>query len=358
MGGERRSTRRHRSLLSIATAQWQTRDAREEIHTLIDQLNAVGAGFNFSQDLILKAGLVLAGIGDFAFRVKNFNAENMAILDAKWEDITEALTTAADLLKDFGLNESNMTADSVLIPVAYYLRRRGLTDNYRVKSSSREDRALLRSWVLRSLIKPGIWGSGLDTLLRDLRQTIDDHGAEEFPAAEIEARMAARGKSLVFADELIEDILNLSYGRKRTFAVLAIMFPHVDTRNIHHVDHIFPRAMTHRKRLTGYDDAVILEIQAKRDLLPNLQLLEGPVNVGKSEQNPKEWAASEYPTPVALKNYLERNTLPDDLPQTADDFIEFFKERRDLLAELIKKTLSVRLDQSEEPAVHATSEDG
>ena len=43
-------------LLSIAVAQWQKLDAREEIHNLVDEMNRVGDGFNFSKDLVLKAG--------------------------------------------------------------------------------------------------------------------------------------------------------------------------------------------------------------------------------------------------------------------------------------------------------------
>ena len=55
-------------LLSIATAQWKERDAREAIHGLVDELNATGQGFAFSKDLILKAGLVLMNQGISASR--------------------------------------------------------------------------------------------------------------------------------------------------------------------------------------------------------------------------------------------------------------------------------------------------
>ena len=50
-------------LLSIAVAQWTEHDARKEIHDLVDELNRVGTGFNFSKDLVLKAGLMLSDIG-------------------------------------------------------------------------------------------------------------------------------------------------------------------------------------------------------------------------------------------------------------------------------------------------------
>ena len=70
-------------LLSIAVAQWSG-DARTEIHTLVDELNATGDGFNFSQDFVLKAGLMLAEIGNVGFKVENFNRENMEVLEKKW----------------------------------------------------------------------------------------------------------------------------------------------------------------------------------------------------------------------------------------------------------------------------------
>lgn len=75
-------------LLSIAAAQWKERDAREAIHGLVDTLKITGQRFHFSQDVVLKSGLVLAGISDTAFKVKNFTAANMATLDQNWDAIS------------------------------------------------------------------------------------------------------------------------------------------------------------------------------------------------------------------------------------------------------------------------------
>lgn len=197
-------------LLSIATAQWKDRDARTAIHGLVDRLNATGQGFSFNQDVVLKSGLVLARVPDVAFKVKNFTASTMARLDEEWDSISRSLEVATGLLADFGLSRATLSANSVLIPVAHYVHRRGLTQHYREAVAHATDRAALRSWTLRSLIVPGVWGAGLDTLLRDLRQSIDEYGGSRFPVAEIERRMAARGKSLAVSQELIEDLLTLS----------------------------------------------------------------------------------------------------------------------------------------------------
>jgi hypothetical protein len=320
-------------LLSIATAQWKERDARNAIHGLVDALNSIGQGFGFTQDVVLKSGLVLAGIGDIAFKVKNFTAENMATLDRDWDAISDSLKVAVGLLSDFGLSTATLMAGSVLIPIAHYVHSRGLTQKYRESVADAADRNTLRSWTLRSLIVPGVWGSGLDSLLRDLRQTILNHGANGFPSAEIERRMAARGKSLAVSAEQVEDILNLAYGAGRTFAVLAVLFPHVNTRNIHHVDHVFPQALMSGPKLrqAGFDRDVVDDLQAKRDQLPNLQLLEGPENISKSDTPPAVWAAAAHATPQSYQAFLDRNDLPR-LPADVREFHEFFAQRRVSLA--------------------------
>ena len=343
-------------LLSIATAQWKERDARDAIHGLVDALNQTGAGFSFSQDVVLKAGLMLAGINDIAFKVKNFNAENMATLDREWDAIGDSLKLAVDLLSDFGLSDATLTVKSVIIPVAYYLHSRGLDDRYRTAVTHAPDRALLRSWVLRSLIVRGVWGSGLDTLLRDLRTTINTHGDSAFPMVELERTMALRGKSLAVTDELIEDVLELSYGGARTFAVLALLFDHVDTRNQFHVDHVFPKALLDQKRLRaqGFTKDDIDGLEAQRDRLANLQLLPGPENIDKAATAPQEWAAKAYPSPDTLQSYLTLNEVTT-LPSDAYQFPDFFEARRVALAGRIRRKLSSTVGET--PRVDADQGD-
>jgi hypothetical protein len=335
-------------LLSIATAEWRERDARSAVHNLVDSLNKTGQGFDFSQDTVLKSGLVLADVGDIAFKVKNFTTGNMAQLDAKWDAISSSLQTAVGLLSDFGLSGPTLSADSVLIPVACYVHSRGLGDTYRASEKEAADRRALRSWVLRSLIVRGVWGSGLDTLLRDLRQVIREEGAASFPIAKIEQVMARRGKPLDITDALVEDVLGLGYGGPRTFAVLATLFDHVDTRNQFHVDHVFPAAMLDKKALISankrraesekWTEKQIEDFARKRDLLPNLELLEGPVNIGKSDSPPDTWAACKYGCGADYGAFLDRNALPS-LPHDIDQFFTFFESRRSKLAKLIKQKL-------------------
>ncbi|MEO8424229.1 MAG: DUF262 domain-containing protein, partial [Actinomycetota bacterium] len=334
-------------LLSIATAQWSKRDAREAIHSLVDDLNAVGQGFRFSKDVVLKSGLVLIGVGDIGFKVKNFNQANMASLEKQWDTVSEALGVAVGLLADFGLSDATMTADSVIVPLAYYVHRRALTQAYRTQPATAKDRQKVRSWVMRSLVKQGVWGSGLDTLLRELRDVIDADGADGFPLEQLESRMAARGKALTFSTEEIEELLDSKYGSKRTFAVLALLFPYVDTRNVHHMDHVYPHSLLGARKLKAekIDQGTINEIAGLRDLLPNLELLEGPENIGKSDRPPLQWAQETYPG-EGFTAYLTRNELPG-LPADVSAFVEWFGQRRGALAIRLATVLGVAADADE-----------
>ncbi len=348
-------------LLSIATSQWQDRDARAEIHGLVDELNTAGAGFRFTKDNILKAALALAGVNSIQFEVRNFTADNMSKIHDEWDRIVAALRVAVGLLDDFGLSGGNLAARSIMIPIALYVHHRGLDQSYRESVAKAEDRRVMRWWTMRSLLVPGIWGSGLDGLLQDLRSVIERHGEAGFPAEEMERAMAARGKSLAVTPDLVDSLLELGYGDPAAFALLTIVFPHVNTRNLHHVDHAFPKSALTKGKLTraGIDEASIDEILDRRDALPNLQLLEGNINVSKSAKLPAQWAREAFPDPESFTHYLELNALPP-LPEEATEFLAFFEARqvklRERLLTLLGASADIPASDPEEPTVPSLAE--
>ncbi len=84
----------------------------------------------------------------------------MAKVEAAWPEVEAALLRAATLLQQFGYNERNLTAHSVIVPIAHYLHLRGAADSYLDSTADAADRRALHGWVTRSLIKRGIWGLG------------------------------------------------------------------------------------------------------------------------------------------------------------------------------------------------------
>lgn len=329
-------------LLSIATAQWKDVDAREAIHGLVDELNETGQGFNLTKDLVLKSGLVLADIPSIAFRVTNFNARNMAKLESQWTSVAHALRLAVRLLADFGFSGRTLTADSVIIPVAYYLQTCNAQENYLSSQHTREDRERIRGWVVRSLLKAGVWGSGLDQLLLSLRTVIQDRATQDFPVAELETAMAQRGKSLRFGEDEIQDLLDMPIRDKRTFSLLSLLYPGMNFRNEFHIDHVFPRSRFTRARLvaSGVTGQELEEMAVAVDRLPNLQLMEGPINVSKQDKLPAAWVQQQFPNQGARESYLARHEL-GQIPDNIVDFMGFYSARRERIASRIRTVLGV-----------------
>lgn len=349
-------------LMSIATAQWTVLDARHEISETVRQINGVGLGFDFTRDNVLKAGLVNSGISDVGFRASTFNRENMQRLEDDWPAIAETLFRACELLSAFGLSSGSIDARMVLIPVSYYLHHRGLGDSYLTSGAENEDRERIRDWVVRALLMPGVFGSGLDTLLSRLRRAIDEHGSNQFPSAAIEDQMAAMGKSLRFEPQTIEDLLDTQYQQADVFALLSILYPTVDPAHVLHIDHVFPRAKLRRDALrrAGVTDEELLDQISRRRVngLANLQLLEGPVNISKSERLPLDWAQARWHNPARLRGYLESNDM-EDLPAGLEGFVTFYNARRErmrdrLVAVLGREPGSLVIDPSENPSVPTT----
>jgi Protein of unknown function DUF262 len=341
-------------LLSIATAQWTERDARETVNDLVDSLNGNGQGFGFSKDLVLKAGLVMTDAGDVRFKVANFNRPNMAKLEGEWDRIASALSIGARLLGSFGFSERTLTAHSVLTPIADYLFRRGVDESYLTTGQHADDRERIRDWVIRSLLKAGVWGSGLDTLLVAIRRVIREHPGAAFPLDEIQSAMARGGKSLRFEHEEIEDLVETQYGKGRAFVLLALLYPGIDVRNEFHVDHVFPRSRFTAKRLeqAGIAADHIAAFLDRVDRLPNLQLLEGSINVSKQDTLPLEWAESHHPDPQQRGLYFAGHDL-DGLPADLADFLEFVDRRKGLMVDKLSSLLGVDKDA---PLAAATSD--
>ena len=308
-------------LLSMAVAQWDTVDAREEIHELVDTLNTIGAGFSFNHDFVLKACLLLGDSASVRFKVANFRNSKIGSLQARWRQIRQALVATVQLASALGYSRETLTASNALLPVAYFLQDRD--------SHGPTERATIRSWLIRSLLKRGVWGSGLDTLLVAIRAAIQDSNLHDgFPAREVEAAMRQRGKDLTFSEEELEDLADTPFGA-RAYSVLALLYDFVDVENHRfHVDHVFPRARLTPGRLrhAGVDEGDLDSYRERANRLPNLQLLEGSENSAKGATMPLDWLRGSR-TPEQVQNHCERHDL-GRVPDRIDGFLQFYEERR------------------------------
>lgn len=317
-------------LLSIASASWRKRDAREEITGFVDELTDDGEGFNFSRDFVLKSCLVLSDFTNIAFKVDNFNNANMRTIEENWDSITNSLRLTVNLIESLGYKRETLISNNALIPIAYYIQKKGNPTNFVESTHFSDDRKRIQKWLIASLLKRAFSGQP-DGVLRPIRQIINKR-FDTFPIEEIIEEFKGKEKSIIFSTDDVEALFDSYYGNAYTFSTLAIFYPTLDFKNRFHIDHIFPKSLFNRKALLkrGISEEQCSEFVQNYDYLANLQLLEGIPNIEKSNKEFKDWLFETYPDAQARAAYMERNYIPE-VDLSLENFLEFFAERTKLM---------------------------
>lgn len=325
-------------LLSIATSQWEHKDAREEILKFVDEINNIRDGFLFDKDFVLKSCLVLCDFPDIAFKVTNFNVQNMRAIEKRWEDISKALQLAVSLVASFGFNWQTLTSNYAVIPIAYYLFKKGADSSFIQSARYETDRKIIRKWLIVALLKR-LFGGQPDNVLRPIRSILkQDH--DTFPFEKIREELKTT-RPLKFEEEDIESLLSYKYGWRETFLVLSLLYPTLDYRNQFHQDHIFPRSFfTSSRKLSskGVPPEKHQFYLENFDYLANLQLLEGIPNQEKLNKDFKEWFNETNKDARSKADYRAKHFIPD-VDLSFDNFKDFFLEREKILFDQLKKIL-------------------
>ena len=324
-------------LLSLATAKWQNLNAREEIYSLVDELNMIGNGFNFNKDNILKAALVLTDKKNIKFRASNFDKQTTNLIETNWEKTKKAISLAVNLLSNFGFNGDTLIANSVIIPVVYYLYKIDCPNNYLEADRYLNDRNKIKYFVQISLLKR-IFGGTPDSILLKMRENMQDL-SEGFPLSKL-LKVRDTNKSLILTDEDIDYLLDTKIG-KYSFTLLSVIFPAIDLKNKFHQDHIFPSSKYKNKknlREIGYSEEEITFIVEHIDTIVNLQLLEGIPNTEKNNKYFDDWVLKRYNSNEELDYYLNRNLL--NKVYKKNEFIQMYTDRKEELKKRLLQNLS------------------
>lgn len=318
-------------LLSIATAQWKTFDAREEIYALVDELNNRAESFNFNKNFILKSCLVLSDIKSIVFKIDNFKKDNMQKIEEQWAEIKAALTLTVRLLEIWGYNRDTLVSNNAVIPLAYYILKQGNPTEIISSSSFAEDREKMQRWLMRALLKQTLGGQS-DNVLTKIRQLISVNNTH-FPENEIYEALSGTTKSMAFDEDQVDGLLDTQYGSSNTYTLLALLYPWLKFDQHFHIDHIYPRNMFKEKYLreSNIPENSWAEYQLLRDGLSNLQLLQGKMNQSKSDQDFETWLHNiEADEPLALNAYKTQHMIPD-VNLSFHNFPQFFEERTKII---------------------------
>ena len=329
-------------LLSIATAQWKTLDARQEIHTFVDKINDIGKGFNFNKDFVLKNCLVLADIKNILFKVDNFSTENMEIIESQWSEITSAVSLAIKLAAHYGFNAKTLTSTNAIIPIAYFIKVNGYDEEWLLHGKhAKQIREDIKLWLLRVLLKRQFGGTP-DGLYSTYRQIIKGN-LGKFPLKEIVSNYAGTNKSLDFYEEDINNLMKLNYGSAFTFMVLSLFYK-LNHDYQFHQDHIHPKKFFSNRGLKkmNIEEVKYEAFQHRFNSLANLQLLQATPNLEKSEAMFEDWLTNSYTSSEEVNAYKSLHFIPQDTSLKFEDFITFFDARERLIRHKIEEILDVK----------------
>jgi uncharacterized protein with ParB-like and HNH nuclease domain len=177
-------------IMSIAVANWSKKDARKEVHNLVDSVQEVG--FSISKDFIFKCYLYLFS-SDIRFKVTNFTKENAHNFEQDWEKIRDAILKVFELLRLFGYNDLTLASKNTAIPIIYYLYHRGIYGDFCTSVGYESDREIMAKWTHVMMLKR-VFGGTSDATLAQIRKAFTEDIMSEikirpeitqFPVAQI-----------------------------------------------------------------------------------------------------------------------------------------------------------------------------
>lgn len=334
-------------LLSTITARWKKVNARQEIYGFVDRINGeLTRRNNFNKDFVLKTCLVLCDDLPIQYRVQSFNNKNLTRIFDEWEGIKAAIESGVSLANHFGLDRDTLLSQNALVPIIYYLHALG--QGVTLRGFTRfegENAAAIRKWLTAAMLN-NAFGGGSDTVLRETRRVIKeqvkeqlDGGERDFPVENLNRRIASMGRSTELDDSVIEEVLSMPYGNRRTFLALTLLYDRKDWGITEfHQDHIFPRAFFTDERLEAA--GIPAENWARyRELcnqLGNLELLLPHENQEKSAKDFSEWLKTRD------TDFKREHLIPeDDELLTFSRFEEFVAARERLIRDRLRKLFQI-----------------
>lgn len=318
-------------LLSVATARWRNKNAREELHSFTDEINKIGAGYSFSKDFVLKACLYLTRGLPIKYKVSNFTTDNLEKIEDNWDNITKCVRAAINLVSSYGFNDKNLVSKTALLPIALYI---SLSGKYELDVSTENqdsmDQIAIQKWISLVLLKNSFGGS-TDTTLKSLQEVFYNQTCNMgFPFNELNKCLGIEPK---FSDDEVETILRFNYRTKYSYLVLSLLYPDRDWRDAqYHEDHIFPKSeFTHTKlRQRGYQEQKIGTYLSKYNSLANLQLLTRQDNVRKNAAPFSEWLQTRD------NDFKCRHSIPSIESYELDHFDKFIEARSSIIQDRLR----------------------
>lgn len=313
-------------VFSLMVANWKI-DAKTEIMDLKKLISQ--KGFDISNDYIIKAFLYLYH-RSVKTEINSFSKDFCKKIEDNWYKIRNCMLSMFDLFKTFGLSSFTLTSNNATLPILYYLYHNNIYENYANKIEYKDERELIRKWLLSMIIRRTFGGQS-DSILSQTRKAytsdIDKSFLEigkPFPAKNISANIK---KLSALDDEFLDELLKTQKDDRYAFPILALLYPDLDYKNNNfHKDHL------HAENLyNDLSDSLKSKYPFKEyyNSILNLQMLDANENESKSKKPLKQWV-DEQTTKETREYFLKAHIIPN-VDLSLSNFEKFITKRKKML---------------------------
>lgn len=306
-------------LMSILTANFSS-DIRDLMNKFVDSLDDEGFGV-MGRDQVLKTCLILTE-SQHIFALKNFSKSNIHKIEDNWEEITNQIYKAVNLLIEFGYR-NRLTSAYIISTISFYL--------FKYKTISELDKIEMLKFVRLAQIK-SYFTTSLDNKLEIVAKAIKNNKSFEGVNLELESNQL---HPLTLSEDDIERMVDLQYGSPAILPILQMVYPNLDYKNsTFHIDHIYPRSKFTEKN-EQLDEAYLW----KANYLYNLQLLQGDENNSKRAKDPELWISEEFSNIDKAIDYKQKNYIKSDLRLDWTNISQFENNRNEQLIAELKRVI-------------------
>ena len=312
-------------LFSTLIDGWK--DGKDNVETVLGVMNSKGDGFTFTRDYLMRLCLVLVD-ADPNLKIKNLTRPTVQAIRDNWSTIDSSLDKLSSLLVEIGLSDETLTSYNATMPIVYYLYKGG---EIKDTESKKETRKYLSVSLAKRLF--GVASNSALTTTRNVMKNLDCKHTP-FSLKLFENATLVGGRTFTIDENELDRWLDTYEKGQSTYILLSLLYPNLKLSQVaFHQDHCHPYAGFENRNIAslGLDDDKVKEWQKKRNLLPNLQFLEGAENESKNKTPLKEW--------VEEGNDFEYH--PKGISLELKDFDDFFKERRALIRNELKTIFEV-----------------
>lgn len=312
-------------LFSTLINGWQT--GKDEIVNLLDAVNKMGDGYEFSRDYLMRLCLVLENC-DTNLRIENLNKKTVDQIRNDWDKIKDTLIKTVECLMEIGISGDYLISYNATMPLAYYIFNGGSFESKVSKEGAKK--------FLAVSFAKGLFGVASNSALATSRNAIKEINCakNDFNLEIFKDYILTGARTFTVSREEITNWVDRFEKGQNTFVFLTLLYPNLKLGQIaFHQDHVHPFVGFENRNIKklGLDEETILRWQRIRNTLPNLQFLEGSENESKNGESLIQW----------IEEGNDFAFHPDNISLELKDFEIFYEKRREMILEELFKIFNV-----------------